>query len=232
MSTLLQLNNISFSTNERQIIHTISLSIHPGDFVVILGGNGSGKSTLLKLIHQTYLPTSGKLFFPENPKPTIVTLTQLISDSLFMDLTIAENAMLIESAFSKTKKINLPALSEYLSQFNSSLSNCLKTQVKKLSGGEQQMLAFALYLRHKPDLLLLDEHTSALDPKKSDAIMELTNQYLQKNKITCLMTTHSLSYAVKYGNRLMALSNGRVIFEANENEKSVLKADELMRKCY
>jgi putative ABC transport system ATP-binding protein len=232
---MLTLNNLSFSTPERNIIQDISLSIDPEDFVVILGGNGSGKSTLLKLINQTYHQTSGNISFTNKINPKIVTLTQLMSDSLFMDLTVEENALLIESALFKTtpsKKIFLSQLPAYVSQFNLNLPNALKTRVRQLSGGEQQILAFALYLRHKPDLLLLDEHTSALDPKKADAVMAFTNQYLQQHKITCLMTTHSLSYALQYGNRLIALSDGHIIFEADADTKSTLTIADLMRHCY
>lgn len=235
MSTLLTLDNLSFSTPERDIIKNIALSIYPEDFMVILGGNGSGKSTLLKLINQTYHQTSGGISYTNKINPKIITLTQLMSDSLFMDLTVEENALLIESAIFKTtpsKKIFLSQLPAYLSQFNVNLPNALKTRVRQLSGGEQQILAFALYLRQKPDLLLLDEHTSALDPKKADAVMQFTNHYVKQHKITCLMTTHSLAYAVQYGNRLIALSDGHIIFEADANTKSTLTIADLMKHCY
>ena len=232
-SPLMKINNLSFSIGEKHIINHITLSINPGDFVVILGGNGSGKSTLLKLINQTYRCTSGKIIFPENFK--IVTLTQFITDSIFTDLTIEENALLIESASPQPsfhKKTLLAELPTYLSQFNPNLPKALKTRVNQLSGGEQQILAFALYLRHQPDLLLLDEHTSALDPKKADGVMALTHEYLLKNRITCLMTTHSLPYAVKYGNRLIALRDGQIVFEADTEQKLILNSSDLLQHCY
>lgn len=232
MNPSIQLKTINFTIGEKHIINNITLSIYPGDFIVVLGGNGSGKSTLLKLINKTYRCTSGEIQFLENSK--VVTLTQFITDSIFTDLTIEENALLIESAalqkpFKKTLLTELPA---YLSQFNTNLPKALKTRVSQLSGGEQQILAFALYLRHQPDLLLLDEHTSALDPKKADNVMTLTHQYLLKNHITCLMTTHSLPYAVKYGNRLIALRDGQVVFEADTEKKSTLNTHDLLSYCY
>lgn len=233
MKPLLTLNNISFSVGEKQIINHVNLSINTGDFVVILGGNGSGKSTLLKLINHTYHQTTGAITITGNAK--IVTLTQFISDSLFTELTIEENALLIESAIMQKafhKKTILSELPAYLSQFNTNLPKALKTRVNHLSGGEQQMLAFALYLRHEPDLLLLDEHTSALDPKKADSVMQITHQYLQKKHITCLMTTHSLSYAIAYGNRLIALREGSVVFEADAEEKAKLNTSDLLQHCY
>ncbi len=233
MQPQIKLNNISFSIGEKHIINHINLSVNHGDFVVVLGGNGSGKSTLLKLINKTYHCTGGEVVLPENS--TIVTLTQFISDSLFTDLTIEENALLIDSAASQKsfhKKTLLTELPAYLSQFNPNLPKALKTRISQLSGGEQQILAFALYLRHQPDLLLLDEHTSALDPKKADGVMALTHEYLLKNRITCLMTTHSLAYAIKYGNRLIALRDGEIAFEANAEQKLILNTGDLLQHCY
>lgn len=244
MKPLIQLKNISFSIGEKKIIDNINLSIFSGDFVVILGGNGSGKSTLLKLINQTYPCTSGEILLNDQPikqypkkilQKKIVTLTQFIAKSIFTDLTVEENAILIESAFCEKdfdKKNMLTTLPDYLSKFNIKLAQALKIKVSRLSGGEQQILAFALYLRHQPDLLLLDEHTSALDPKKANDVMALTQQFIQKNHITCLMTTHSLPYAVRYGNKLIALQDGAIVFTANEAEKEKLTAEELLKHCY
>ncbi|EKD76813.1 MAG: hypothetical protein ACD_42C00597G0003 [uncultured bacterium] len=236
MKPLVELNNICFSVGEKQIINSVSTAIFPGEFVVILGGNGSGKSTLLKLINRTYQQTSGTILFKNKPiasydfkslKKEMVTITQFISDSIFLELTVEENATLIES-----QKIPCGELSHYLAQFNPTLSQALKTRVKNLSGGEQQMLAFALYLRHQPDLLLLDEHTSALDPKKSDSVMALTHQTILQKRITCLMTTHQLDYAIKYGNRLMAVRDGELAFEADAEKKTRLSTTDLLAYCY
>lgn len=244
MSSFMQLKNIHFSISEKSIINNINLSIDPGDFIVILGGNGSGKSTLLKLINQTYQPTSGQILLGDQPiqqytpktlQRKIVILTQFISDSIFTDLTIEENAVLIESAYDKknfNKKKFFTTLPNYLSQFNKNLPRTLKTPVKRLSGGEQQILAFALYLRHQPDLLLLDEHTSALDPKKANDAMTFTDQFVKKHAMTCLMTTHSLPYALQYGNKLMALQNGSIVFQASEAEKAKLNMQTLLTHCY
>lgn len=237
MHPLIQFNNTTFSLNaDRKIINHFSTKIYPGDFVVILGGNGSGKSTLLKLINRTYPLSSGEIFFKNKSiatygikalKKEIVTITQFIADSLFVDLTVVENALLIDE-----EKADLLELPHYLSQFNPTLSKALKTRIKNLSGGEQQILAFALYLRHQPDLLLLDEHTSALDPKKSDNVMAITHQFIQQKKITCLMTTHNLNYAISYGNRLIAIRDGELAYEADAVKKSKLTANDLLQFCY
>lgn len=248
MQPLIEFKNTNFTLNhDRKIIRDFSATIYPGDFVVILGGNGSGKSTLLKLLNRTYDFTSGTITFKNHPlkkynaqslRRDIVTITQFISDSIFVDLTIEENALLIESSYASiaqqpfSQKRLLSELPGYLASFNPKLSKALKTRVKNLSGGEQQLLAFALYLRRQPDLLLLDEHTSALDPKKSDNVMALTHHFIREKGITCLMTTHQLDYALKYGNRLMAIREGELAFEAINEKKSALTMVDLLTHCY
>lgn len=247
MNPLIKFENTFFSIPEKHILNDINLTISPGDFIVILGGNGSGKSTLLKLLNRTYQHTAGDIYFKNKKiesfdfkqlRQEMVTITQNIGDSLFLDLTIEENAILIESSYlhamgkSFHKKKLLSELPDYLSQFNARLVRSLKTRVKYLSGGEQQILAFALYLRRQPDLLLLDEPTSALDPKKADGVMEFISDVISKNKITCLMTTHQLDYAVKYGNRLIAIREGEVAFQANTAEKLALSMTDLLKHCY
>lgn len=247
MQPLIEFKNTYFSIYDQCILKNITTIINPGDFTVILGGNGSGKSTLLKCLNQTYHHTSGDIIFKNKPiefydfktlRHEMVTITQFIADSIFSDLTIEENAILIESSYLKTtgeffhQKKLLTDLPKYLSTFNPQLVKSLKTRVKYLSGGEQQILAFALYLRHQPDLLLLDEPTSALDPKKADGVMEFINKVIKEKQITCLMTTHQLDYALKYGNRLMAIREGELAYEVNAFEKEKLSMADLLKYCY
>lgn len=248
MQPLIEFKNTVFSVSaEKKIIRGINATINPGDFVVLLGGNGSGKSTLLKLLNRTYQHTTGHIIFKNNSigsydfkslQQEMVTITQFISESIFSDLTIEENAIIIESSYLQAthqsfhKKKFLAALPNYLSEFNTKLAKSLKTRVKYLSGGEQQILAFALYLRRQPDLLLLDEPTSALDPKKADNVMEFISKVIHEKRITCLMTTHQLDYALKYGNRLMAIRDGELAFEANRSEKEKLSMADLLKYCY
>ncbi|MDP1573978.1 MAG: ATP-binding cassette domain-containing protein [Coxiellaceae bacterium] len=245
MQPLIEFKNTSFAVSaDKSIIHNFSATINPGDFVVLLGGNGSGKSTLLKLLNRTYHHTSGELFLNQKNikaydektlRKSLITLTQFTADSIFTDLTIEENALLIESALyndNYDKKKFLSELPHYLLSFHPTLSKALKTRMKNLSGGEQQIAAFALYLRHQPDVLLLDEHTSALDPKKANHVMEFTQACVLRKKITCLMTTHQLDYALKYGNRLMAIRDGALIFDADAEKKATLTMPDLLTYCY
>jgi putative ABC transport system ATP-binding protein len=133
---------------------------------------------------------------------TVITLTQRVGESLFLDMTVAENAKLIANLSSKA------ALTEHLQKFNSNLIKAVDRPALELSGGEQQQLAFALYLTHKPSLLLLDEHTSALDPKTAEKIMQMTSDYIKAEGITCLMTTHHLNFAERFGNRHFVMESG------------------------
>ena len=245
MQPLIEFKNVNFSFfHHKQIIRDFSTTINSGDFVVLLGGNGSGKSTLLKLLNRTYHHTSGDIVFKNKSiikyelpalRRELITLTQFTADSIFTDLTIEENALLIESALLQNafdRKKFLVVLPDYLHSFHPTLAKSLKTRMKNLSGGEQQIAAFALYLRHQPDVLLLDEHTSALDPKKAAYVMQFTQQYIAQKKITCLMTTHQLDYALKYGNKLMAIREGELIFEANAEKKATLSMADLLQYCY
>lgn len=248
MSSLIQFKDVGFSVDhEKQIIKNFTLDIAANDFVVILGSNGSGKSTLLKLLNRTYHHTSGTITLNDKPiesyaanvrQQHLVTISQFMADSLFLDLTIEENALLIESIYLKSigkpfqKKKFLKALPDYLAQYNENLVTHLKTPINKLSGGEQQILAFALYLRRHPQVVLLDEHTSALDPKKSKHVMQFIQQFITQHKIACLMTTHQLEYALEYGNRLVAIRDGQLAFDTTGEAKENLTAQTLLTYCY
>lgn len=245
---MINIDNIHFSLpNGLQIIKGISGNIAQGDFVVLLGGNGSGKSTLIKLLNRHYLPTEGKItidgtninkFSRNEYEISVITLTQFVRESLFFDLTIAENALLVETSYNPklrkgfNKEKFLKELKPYLGEFNTKLAESMDQPLYNLSGGEQQILAFALYLKHQPKLLLLDEHTSALDPKTAAKIMSSTNKIIQEKGLTCIMTTHNLDFALEYGNRVLALNEGKVVYDSNENDEGRYDRAFLLEKCY
>lgn len=223
MKPLLQINNVNFNLPSGQVIlHQINTQIMPGEFVVLVGSNGSGKSSLIKLINQQYRLREGEIHLNgENIKKfsrkklaeQMITLTQFVKDSLFVDLSIFENAKLI------TPITSLDELKKYLHAFNPNLADAVKKPVAELSGGEQQQLAFALYMTKQPKLLLLDEHTSALDPVAAEKIMQMTHDYVRAHQITCVMTTHNMDFAERFNDRLIVMKNGRLIQEvANTND--------------
>jgi putative tryptophan/tyrosine transport system ATP-binding protein len=246
--SLLQIKHLSLHIPavERWILKDIDYTIYPGDIIIVLGGNGSGKSSLVKAIDGSYRCTKGKISLNEQPiaqlssaerAKKIITLTQDMHGSLFLGMTVLENCLLAELRH-HTVSLKIASQSErtfftaYLKQFNPKLSHKLDTQVERLSGGEKQSLALALCLFQPPQLLLLDEHTSALDPKTAASIMQHTYSEIQKHKITCLLTTHNLEMALQYGNRLLALKEGSIVLTADHAEKETLTKQDLLERCY
>lgn len=245
---LLSISNLSLTSpvNNRSILEHISYQVNPGDFVVILGGNGSGKSSLLKTITQHYTPSSGSIMLENKNINTlsvhkqaqdIAVVTQDTGDSLFYGFTVAENCLMYESIHT-TNPLQIAQMQErqfyetYLASFSVDLANKMDTYIESLSGGQRQTLALALCLRHHPKLLLLDEHTSALDPKTAHHVMQKTYDCVISRHITCLMTTHDLNEALIYGNRLLALKAGKIVFQADKEEKKNLTRIQLLEYCY
>lgn len=247
-TALLTLSDVGLTipTLDRPILSNINYQVYSGDFVIILGSNGSGKSSLLKLLDKRYTITHGKILF--NGKSLkhypdrifsreIKTLTQNYQESLFPNLTVLENYLLIKQqyealSFSLNHSIEQKFFSEYISSFNVKLPHKLHQVVDRLSGGEKQALALALTVLYPPKVLLLDEHTSALDPKTAETIMALTKSIVEKNHITCLLTTHDLSEAKHLGNRILALKNGYIHQAIEASEKANITQAELLAACY
>ncbi|MDX1901638.1 MAG: ATP-binding cassette domain-containing protein [Gammaproteobacteria bacterium] len=235
-NTLLTLQNISLNLPNASapILSDIHYEVKQGDFILILGSNGSGKTSLLKLISRQYQPTRGTIYLRNenihrisqtNFTKKISLLTQNSHDSLFTALTVYENYVL----FAK-KNISRDAFEKHLLDFNSKLSERLDQRVDTLSGGEKQALALALTLLNPPDILLLDEHTSALDPLTSAHIMSLTAAMAKKYDITCLLTTHNMEMAKQYGNRILALKHGKIYRMIEDRAHST--TEDLVSVCF
>lgn len=232
--TMLNLQNINFHLpeNNRSILRNISCKVNEGDFIILLGSNGSGKSTLLKLIQRQYHMTSGEATLLNKSlhqykndvySRLVSTLTQNCHEALFPALTVYENYFLFQK-----EKSNKTALKNHLHEFNPNLCNKLDILVQELSGGEKQALALALYLLNPPKLLLLDEHTSALDPKTSAQIMLLTQKFITKHHMTCIMTTHDLDIAMQYGNKIVILKEGKIANELDKSNMEMLTKENLV----
>jgi putative ABC transport system ATP-binding protein len=221
------------------ILKDISYTINKNDFVVILGSNGSGKTTMLKAISGVIKKYSGhiKLFDKleirksSNVSKYIGTMTQNTADSLFMEFSLRQNLQMYLDAFFSEHKTEESFL-DLIKTINPKLIELLCKKTSSLSGGERQSFLLALNLFFKRDLLLLDEHTSALDPKTAREVMRVTAEKLRDNNITCIMTTHSLDDALKYGNRLIAMQNGQIIKTFDEQEKYSLSKADLLDYCY
>lgn len=232
------INNLSVKIQKGiYLLKDISYTINKNDFVVILGANGSGKTTMLKAISGVIKKYSGhiKLFDKieinkcSNVSKHIGTMTQNPSDSLFMEFSLRQNLRMYCDAFSNQDE--KPFL-ELLRTINPKLLDLMDKKTSTLSGGERQSFLLGLNLFFKRDLLLLDEHTSALDPKTACEVMRITSEKLKENNMTCIMTTHSLDDALRYGNRLIAMQNGRIIKTFDEQEKYSLSKADLLDYCY
>lgn len=230
--------NLHYPALERPILKDINYTVQKGDCVVVLGANGSGKSSLLKLLDGRYKMTSGKILLHDKDIHTlstrarahyIHTLTQNAQDNLFLNLTIFENYQLM---LKRQGHDPIDSLSAYLQSFNPNLSHKLDVLVARLSGGEQQALALALAVLYPPEILLLDEHTSALDPKTAEHLMALTARIIHERHITALLTTHNVNHALTYGDRILALKEGAVHDCIESNDKKDLSAEALLARCY
>ncbi len=240
MMPLLHFENLTLRhpSLERPILHHIEYTVQQGDCVVVLGANGSGKSSLLKLLDGRYKTNEGKIILKnknilslstQERAGCIHTLTQNAQDNLFLNLTLFENYQLIQN---KHKADEIDSLADYLRAFNPNLATKLNVLVARLSGGEQQAFALALAVLYPPEILLLDEHTSALDPKTAEHLMALTAHIIHERQITALLTTHNVNHALAYGDRILALKEGLVHDRIERNDKQNLTAEMLMARCY
>lgn len=233
----LSLNNVGLNLLgvSHAILENINCDIYNGDFIILLGHNGSGKSSLLKILDRRYQATQGEILLYDKRLETysssqlakqIATLTQEPRDSLFPSLTVLENGLLVNPQVKQSFFLN------YLSQFNKNLPKKLDTPVVKLSGGEQQALVLALTILHPPKILLLDEHTSALDPKAAITLMTTTANIVSKHHITCVLSTHDLNLALNYGEKILVLADGRLTRIIDREQKKSLNTLDLLKMCY
>lgn len=224
------------------ILKGINLEIRPGDFITIIGTNGAGKSTLFNTIAGSLKPDSGILQHngQDITKMSEEKRTQFIG-RVFQDpkmgtaprMTVAENLLLAtkrgKRRFLKIRRLkqNLPRFKKLAAVMNNGLESRLNTFVEGLSGGQRQALSFLMATIEKPDILLLDEHTAALDPHTSENLLAVTDKQIKENKLTALMITHHMEDALKYGNRLLVLKDGKVKADISEEEKINLKVSDL-----
>lgn len=215
------------------ILKSVSLTVARGDFVVLLGGNGSGKSTLLKCVNGLYPISNGqiqldgrnlsRMSMPARAE-LMSTLTQDLDMATFSDLSVYENI----SVASKRRLPPLKNLKSELAHFHAKLPLKLDEPSANLSGGERQSLALFMCFLRVPQLLLLDEHTSALDPKSAERLMKITSAQITENNTSAIMATHNLDHALKFGNKLVMMCDGEIVFQASGAKKSRLTKEELL----
>lgn len=247
---MLKIENISKTfnkgtINQKKAIDNLTLHLKPGDFVTIIGGNGAGKSTLLNLIAGVFPVGSGAITLdgtditkqPEHIRANL--LGRVFQDPMkgtASEMGIEEN---LAMAYRRGKKrglgwgIHKSERANYIERLKSldlGLESRLKSKVGLLSGGQRQALTLLMATLQKPKLLLLDEHTAALDPKTAAKVLDLTEEIVKKDNLTTLMVTHNMKHAIHYGNRLIMMHEGRIVVDIEGEEKKNLKVEDLLQK--
>lgn len=238
---MLTLTNIhkSFPGNFKPVLTDINLTLKPGDFCVVIGSNGSGKSTLMKVISGEYTSDAGHISL-ENQDVTklrrnhaIAYVTQDIEQGTIVDMTLLENMIL---SLSRTKKNHFSFyrhkknhVIKAIQPLNLGLERYIDTPLKQLSGGQRQMIATIMAVTSKPKILLLDEHTSALDPCVQQVVMAYTAHAIATQQLCSLMITHHLADAIQYGNRLIMLHQGQIVLDISATEKKNLTITQLVK---
>lgn len=222
----------TYENSQDPILKGIYLHLSPGDFCVIIGSNGSGKSTLFKAITDEINIDSGNI--KKNSHVSIVT--QNINSGTIPEMTMLENIVLSKLSlknpgFRFYKNYRNQIISE-IRELNLGFEKFIDTPLNSLSGGQRQIIATFMALNSGSKIILLDEHTSALDPKSQKILMGYTAKAVKDYKLTALMITHKLEDAHKYGNRLIMMHNGKIIHQLNEEEKNITSVEQLNNLFY
>ncbi len=246
---ILELKNVKTvvnkgTANETTILKGINLKINAGDFITIVGTNGAGKSTLFNVIGGNLPADSGAILH----NGTDITRTSEEQRTTFLArvfqdpklgtaprMTVAENMLLATKRgehrhlVPRRLKPNLARFTKLAATMNNGLENRMTTATGALSGGQRQALSFLMATLKRPDILLLDEHTAALDPHTSLNLLHATNERITQDRLTALMITHHLEDALTYGNRLIVLKNGQIRADFTGADKAKLTTEDLYR---
>jgi len=248
---MIRLKNVSKIFNEKTPNETLALKnvdlhVRDGDFITIIGSNGAGKTTLFNLVAGTYPPTEGKIFVrnqnvtrhPEFRRAKYIG--RIFQDPLLgtaSNMTLEDNMMICYKKGFKGLRISLnhrmrEYFREQLIQLDMDLEDRMKENVMLLSGGQRQALTLLMMVLSKPELILLDEHTAALDPKNAQIVLDLTTRFIKEYNLTTIMITHNMSQAIAYGNRLLMMDKGEIIFDVEGEEKKTLTVEKLVKKFH
>ena len=233
------------TVNEKIALNGVNLQLNPKDFVTIIGGNGAGKSTMLNMVAGVYPIEEGRIVLngkdltkaPEHERAKY--LSRVFQDPMMgtaSNMEIGENLAL---AYRRGKRRGLSwgitreekeMFREKLAILGLGLEDRMSTKVGLLSGGQRQALTLLMASLIKPELLLLDEHTAALDPKTAAKVLEVTQTIIAEQQLTAMMVTHNMKDAIRLGNRLIMMHEGRIIYDVSGEEKKNLKVADLLQK--
>ncbi|MEE1161795.1 MAG: ABC transporter ATP-binding protein [Acutalibacteraceae bacterium] len=229
--------------NEKRALNGLNLTLNDGDFVTVIGGNGAGKSTMLNMVAGVYPVDSGSIIIdgtdvtrlPEHKRAKY--LGRVFQDPMMgtaADMWIEENMALasrrgqargLKWAISKAER---EQFKEMLRELDLGLESRLSAKVGLLSGGQRQALTLLMAVMKKPKLLLLDEHTAALDPKTAAKVLALSDKFIEESHLTAMMVTHNMKDAIAHGNRLIMMNNGQIILDVSGEEKKKLTVEYLL----
>ena len=233
------------TVNEKHALNGVSLSLKEGDCVTVIGSNGAGKSTLLNAIAGLWMVDSGSIKIagdditklPDYKRAKYIgrvfqdpmlgsAATMQIEENMALAARRGKRRTLRKGITQQERENYL----ELLKELNLGLEDRLTSKVGLLSGGQRQALTLLMSTMEKPKLLLLDEHTAALDPKTAAKVLELTEKLVSENNLTTFMVTHNMRDALKYGNRLIMMCDGKIIFDVEGEEKKKLEVKDLLDK--
>lgn len=233
------------TVNEKVALNGLELTVNNGDFITVIGGNGAGKSTMLNAICGVFPVDDGKIVLggkditklPEYKRakflgrvfqdPMMGTSPNMeIQENLALGLRRGKVRTLMPGITKKEKEL----FREHLARLGLGLEDRMTSKVGLLSGGQRQSLTLLMATLKKPELLLLDEHTAALDPKTAAKVLQLTEEITSEENLTTIMITHNMKDAIRYGNRLVMMHEGRIIYDVSGEEKKALHVDDLLKK--
>ena len=233
------------TVNAKKALNGLNLTIEDGEFVTVIGGNGAGKSTMLNAIAGVFLPDEGCIEIDGidvtrmREYKRAKYLGRVFQDPMMgtaPDMEIAENLSIAARRGKRRMLVRgLPrkereSYKDILKKLDLGLEDRLSSKVGLLSGGQRQAVTLLMATLNRPKLLLLDEHTAALDPKTAAKVLEITEKIVSEENLTTLMITHNMRDAIKYGNRLIMMHEGRIIFDVSGEEKKALTVEALLAK--
>ena len=233
------------TVNEKRALNGVSLHLEDGYFVTVIGGNGAGKSTMLNAIAGTWVVDSGQILIdgidvtrlPEHKRA--IYLGRVFQDPMTgtaatmgieENLALAKRRGRIRTLMPGIRKAEREEYKELLKILDLGLENRLTSKVGLLSGGQRQALTLLMATLKKPKVLLLDEHTAALDPKTAAKVLEATEKIVSRDKLTTVMITHNMKDAIVHGNRLIMMKDGQIVLDIKGEEKKNLTVEALLRK--
>lgn len=234
------------TVNENAALRDINLTVHEGDFITIVGSNGAGKSTLFNIISGSFSPTGGQIFF-NNENVTRMAeyqrakfIGRIFQDPLLgtaSNMSLEDNMMICNKKGFKGLNVSLNSkmrerFRDELKLLQMGLEDRMESNLSLFSGGQRQALTLLMTVLSNPELILLDEHTAALDPKNAAMVLELTDKFISERKLTAMMITHNMSQAIQYGNRIFMMHKGEIVLDISGEEKKNLTVEGLVKKFY